>query len=74
MASIRQRQCDVSNERWVDGGDHDFSWCEISIAGGVAEMEDALTIVIQSPLYRDSPTTLTLVTLFIKSPATYFNQ
>jgi len=36
---------------------------EISIAGGVAETEDALTTVTVSSLYRlFTPTTLTLVT------------
>jgi len=36
---------------------------EISIAGGVAETEDALTTVTESPSYRlFTPTTLTLVT------------
>jgi len=36
---------------------------EISIAGGVAETEDALTTVTESPTYRlFTPTTLTLVT------------
>jgi len=27
MASIRQRQCGVSDERGVDGSDDDFWWC-----------------------------------------------
>jgi len=36
---------------------------EISIAGGVAETEDALTTVTESPTYKlFTPTTLTLVT------------
>jgi len=36
---------------------------EISIAGGVAETEDALTTVTESPTYRlFTPTSLTLVT------------
>ena len=40
MASLRQRQCGVSEERGLDRSDDDFSGVEISIAGGVAETED----------------------------------
>jgi len=42
----------VSEERGVDGSDDDFPGVEISIAGGVAETEDALGEPIDLLFYR----------------------